>query len=163
MSDIRSLHRGIDRLFDDMFEMAPQQMDFNPAVDIEEQDEHYLMSMDLPGVSKDNVHIEVNDNQLMVWGERKEEREEEKKNRYFVERSYGRFQRTFALPTHIDPDRIEADFKDGVLRIAVPKSQTAQARTVKIGEQKTGGLLTRLFGKQGQEQQQQQGAKKAAS
>jgi len=112
-------------------------MGFTPAVDIEETDSHYLMSVDLPGVSKDDVKIDVIENQLTVSGERKFERKADEKNRHFVERSYGQFQRSFTLPAGIDADKIEADFRDGVLHIAVSKAEAVKPRQVKISESKT--------------------------
>jgi HSP20 family protein len=165
MKEISSLHRGLDRLFDDFFDLSPAQwqttmpeLGFKPAMDIEEHDDHFLLSMDLPGVKKEDIRLSVNDHQLTISGERKSEHVEDKKNRHFVERSYGKFERSFTLPSNIKYDDIEADFQDGVLKVAVPKSQTVQGKTVEIGKKKGGGYLSRLLSGKQEEQN-----KKAAS
>jgi HSP20 family protein len=165
MREISSLHRGLDRLFDDFFDLSPAQwqttmpeLSFNPAMDIEERDDHFLLSMDLPGVKKEDVRISLKDHQLTISGERKSEQVEDKKNRHWVERSYGKFERSFTLPSNIKGEDIEADFQDGVLKVALPKAQTSQGRTVEIGQKKGGGFLTRILGGKQEEQ-----SKKAAS
>jgi HSP20 family protein len=156
MRELSSLHRGVDRLFEEF--MAPMASSspgtlgdgfsaFNPACDVEETESHYLISFDLPGVSREDVRIELVDNQLVVSGERKEERAEGKRSRHFMERYYGSFKRTFALPSAVDPENIEADYRDGVLRIAIPKAATARPRQIRIGDGKqTSGLFGKLLG-----------------
>jgi HSP20 family protein len=133
--DLGSLHRGIDRWFEDFFEPLAQTAGttaFNPPVDIDETDSHYLLSFDLPGVTENDVKVEWNDGQLMISGERRTEKKDEKSRRV-VERSYGRFMRSFSLPSGIDANRIEADFRDGVLKVSVPKAEAARPKTIQIG------------------------------
>jgi HSP20 family protein len=168
MREISSLHRGIDRLFDDFFNLSPvsgqtpqslmREIGFSPAMDVEEREDHYLLSVDLPGVKKDDVKITLNNNQLTISGERNEEHVEDKKNKHWVERSYGRFERSLSLPSNVKFEDIEADFRDGVLKVAIPKAQTATERTVEIGGKKGGGFLTRMF----VSKQEEQTGKKAA-
>jgi len=153
MREISSLHRGIDRLFDDFFNLAPSQwpsgqwqatmpdLGFSPAMDVEDRDDHFLLSMDLPGVKKEDVRIELNDRVLTISGEKKGEHVEDKKNRHVVERSYGRFERSLTLPSNVRSDDVEADFQNGVLKVAIPKAQASTGRTVEIGGKKGGGLL----------------------
>lgn len=149
--EISQLQRNIDRMFEDMLspigerEGAGALSRFTPAVDVEETDSHFVLSMDLPGVKKGDINVEVVDNQLLVSGERKEEREEKKKNRYLVERSYGTFRRAFTLPTSVDSSKVEAQFEDGVLKIAIPKSEQAKPRQIRIGESKEGGFFSKLL------------------
>jgi HSP20 family protein len=139
--------------FEDLFEEAFRPLmaserrawDFTPACDVEETEGHYLLSFDIPGIRKDDVKIEVTDHQLIVSGEKREEQREEKRNRYFSERSWGRFQRSFTLPATVDTSRIEADYADGVLKIAVPKAESVKPRTVRIGEAKTGGFFQKFL------------------
>lgn len=132
------------RLFDEL--MAPitngglkdleRKYAFTPACNIEETGTHYLLTFDLPGVSKDQVKIEVSDSQLRVSGERKEEKKESSKSRHLYERFEGRFERVFGLPSSIDAEKIEGTYENGVLRIAIPKASAAKAREVKITEGK---------------------------
>jgi HSP20 family protein len=107
---------------------------FNVACDVEETGSHYLMSFDLPGISKEDVKIEVVDNKLTVSGERKSEKKDDKNNHYVTERHYGSFQRSFTLPSTIDASHVEASYKDGVLQIALPKAESAKPRQIKISE-----------------------------
>ncbi len=138
--------------FDDMFErvlrnpfslfdeMRPTQMTqqpqwFKPGYDVEETHEAYLLTVDLPGMKKEDVKIALNDNVLTLSGERKIERNEGK-GRY--ERSYGRFQQSFTLPGTVDVNRVEAHLEDGVLHIALPKSEMAKPRTIEVQTGKGG-------------------------
>ena len=124
------------QVFDEL--MEPERPSFNPAVDVDETDSHYLMSFDLPGISKDDVKIELLENQLTVSGEKTGAVRKDKHNRHLTERNYGSFQRVFTLPSNIEGTKVEASYKDGVLQIALPKAETAKARQVKISEGKTG-------------------------
>ncbi len=136
--DIGSLHRGIDRWFEET-------MSFNPPVDVEETEDQYILNFDLPGVAKEDVKIELHDNQIFVTGERKYSKDEEGKTRHFAERYHGTFQRSFGFPAKVDADKIEAAYKDGVLTVIVPKSEAAKPRSIQIGEGKS-GLFTKLLG-----------------
>jgi HSP20 family protein len=142
---LMELQRDIDRLFGDYLTPTTGalqgQMMFNPACDIEEREDHYVISMDVPGVSKDDIRIEMQGNQLMISGVRKEETRRDEKNLRRIERSYGTFQRVFTLPQGVDADKIEASCENGVLMLAVPKTAEAKARQIRIGESK--GLLGR--------------------
>ncbi len=122
---------------------------FNPACDVEETDQHYLMSFDLPGVSKEDVKIEVIDNILTITGERKTEKRNDKNNRHVSERYYGSFKRAFTLPSTIDAAHVEASYKDGVLQVAIPKAEAAKPHQIKISEGK-GGLFSKLIGQKNQ-------------
>lgn len=121
-------------------------MKFNPPCDVEESDLHYLVSFDLPGVSKEDLKIEVLENQLLVSGQRRSEKRESG-TRHLVERQYGEFQRIFNLPASVDSEKVEANFSDGVLRIAIPKAEVARPKQIRIGEEKS-GLFGRLLGKE---------------
>lgn len=109
---------------------------FSPPVDVEETDSHYLLSFDLPGVKKDDVKIEVRDNQLIVSGERKQERREKTKGRINEERVYGSFMRSFALPTNVDANKVDASYDNGVLQVQLPKTAVSQAKQIPIKESK---------------------------
>ena len=105
---------------------------WTPLTDVTEDKDNYTISLDIPGVSKENVKISYNNGQLTVSGERKQEKEEKEKNFYRVERSYGKFYRAFNLPQEIKEDNIEAQFKDGQLNITVPKAEKVKPKEIEI-------------------------------
>jgi len=140
-NDLNRVQRRINRIFDDFFtESYPalptsgfgQQEVFSPLSDIEETDNQYLLSVDLPGLKKEDVKIEVRDRQLIVSGERKSENREEAKGRVSTERWYGSFVRSFMLPDGINADKVEADFEDGVLKLKVPKTVSSTVKQIPI-------------------------------
>ncbi|OFZ02879.1 MAG: hypothetical protein A2070_14350 [Bdellovibrionales bacterium GWC1_52_8] len=137
--EISRLQRTLDRMFGDF--MSPYEQSFgedplvfSPPCNLEETDKHFLFSFDLPGVSKDNVKIEVKDNQLIVSGERQEEETREKSARHATERFYGSFQRIFSLPSAVDAEKVQANYKDGVLRVALPKAAESKSKPIQITE-----------------------------
>lgn len=106
---------------------------FLPACEISESESQYLMSVDLPGVKKDEIKIEVADNTLTISGERKAEKKEgDERNAQYIEKIYGKFTRTFTLPNTADADKIEATYEDGVLNLAIPKATTARTRKIEV-------------------------------
>ena len=96
---------------------------WTPAVDIHETDDGFVIKAELPGVSKDDVSIDVHQNTLTLRGQRKHEAEVKEDQYHRVERSYGSFQRSFVLPTMVDQEKVQATFKDGVLELHLPKSE----------------------------------------
>ena len=105
---------------------------FRPAVDLTETDQHYLVKADLPGMKKEDIRVSVENGILAIEGERKSEAETKEKNYHRVERSYGRFVRSFNLGSAVDDARINANYKDGVLEITVPKVEKAKAKTIDV-------------------------------
>lgn len=105
---------------------------WTPAMDVQETDAEFLIKADLPDVKKDDVKVEVLDGSLSVSGERRQEKEEQGKRFHRVERAYGRFERRLALPTAVDPKKIAAEFKDGVLQVHLPKSPTAKPQSIDV-------------------------------
>ncbi|HJU05181.1 MAG TPA: Hsp20/alpha crystallin family protein [Nitrospiraceae bacterium] len=103
-----------------------------PLVDIAEDDKEYLIKAELPEVKKEDVKLAVNDNVLTITGERKYEKEETNKKYHRVERAYGSFTRSFMLPEDADEGKVAADFKDGVLKVHVPKSEKAKPKSTEI-------------------------------
>ena len=106
--------------------------EWSPAVDIQETDKEYVVKADLPDVKKEDVKVEFDDGVLTVEGERKQEKEEKGKRYHKIERAYGKFVRRFALPTEVDPARVAAEFKDGVLNVHLPKSPNGKPRTIAV-------------------------------
>jgi len=143
---LEALHREIDRLFDGFandFWRAPfgrsaepfrrREMKLTvPAVDIAEKDNAYEITADLPGMDEKSVEVQLSNGNLTIKGEKKEEKEEKKKDFYLQERHYGSFERTFGVPEGVDADKIEANFKKGVLTISLPKKPEAQKPAKKI-------------------------------
>ena len=144
-----SLHREIDRLFDDfgmgfrwplgrsLFAAEPlsrRELTWPkmPAVDVVESEKGYEITADLPGMDEKNIEVKVIDGVLTMKGERQEEKEEKKTGYYLQERSLGSFQRSFEMPESVDADKIEASFKKGVLTVKLPKKADAQKSAKKI-------------------------------
>jgi HSP20 family protein len=103
-----------------------------PRVDIVEVNGTYELTADLPGLKKDDIKIEIHDNVLTLRGEKKLEEEKKNKNYRLCERSFGEFARTFTLPENVNKDGIEAEFRDGVLTIAIPKVEKAKPKQIEV-------------------------------
>jgi HSP20 family protein len=141
MRDLMRRNRGqselspLDRLFGDLLEPFGQQLTartWAPPVNIEETADAYEVTAELPGLRPEDVEITVEQNVLSISGERKWGDEAENKNFHRVERGYGRFLRTFALPRQVDGDRVQAKFQDGVLHVDIPKAEGAKPRRIQI-------------------------------
>jgi HSP20 family protein len=103
-----------------------------PSVDIIEDDKEWLVKADLPEVKKEDVKVNVENGVLTITGERKFEKEEKDKKYHRIERSYGNFLRSFTLPEGADGAKVTADFKDGVLKVHLPKNEKAKPKTVEV-------------------------------
>lgn len=103
-----------------------------PAMDVRENDEHYAITVELPGARKDDVHVELQEGMLTIRGEKSSEREEKKEQSRYVERCYGSFSRSMRLPADADADHLDASFKDGVLAITIPKTEEAKPHSIAI-------------------------------
>ncbi len=103
-----------------------------PLVDITEDEKEYLIKAELPEVKKDDVKVSVQDGILTISGERKSEKEEKNKKFHRVEWAYGSFSRSFTLPEDADADKVAGDFKDGVLKVHVPKSEKAKPKKIEV-------------------------------
>lgn len=106
--------------------------DWAPAIDIQETDNEYVVKADLPEMKKEDIKIQLQEGLLSIEGERKQEKEEKGKKFHRVERQYGQFVRRFALPTEVDGAKVQAEFKDGVLNVRLPKSASAKPRSIDI-------------------------------
>jgi HSP20 family protein len=106
--------------------------DWVPLVDIEETDKEYLLKIELPEVPKDAVKVGIEDGVLTIQGERKQEKEEKTKTIHRIERSYGKFLRTFTVPREVDEKKILAEFKDGLLKVHIPKTEVAKPKLVEV-------------------------------
>ena len=103
-----------------------------PAVDVAEREKQYEITAELPGLDENNIEVKVANGTLTIKGEKREEKEDKKKDYYLSERRYGSFRRSFSVPDGVDTDKIEANFKKGVLTVILPKSAEAQKQEKKI-------------------------------
>lgn len=131
-SDLESPFRLFENFFprlygEDLPEVTRQ---WTPAVDIAENEEALVFTAELPGFNRDDLNIAVEDGRLTLSGERKMERKSDEYHR--VERVYGRFERNFTLPTTVDPDKITANLKNGLLTIALPKREESKPRQIAV-------------------------------
>ena len=105
---------------------------FSPRVDVQESDNAYEISVELPGLEDKDVELTIVDGILTLKGEKSAEKEEKEGNYYRKERVYGRFERSFRLPDEVEADKVEANFKNGVLTVGLPKSEEAKSVVRKI-------------------------------
>ena len=131
--------REIDRVFDAFFGQTDQARRWVPPMDLVEADDHFVLKADLPGLSEDDVAIEVQDSVLTISGSREAEHERKEKGWYRLERSYGTFSRSLTLPEGIDADRVEANFDRGVLEVRIPKPEERKPRRISIGNAHANG------------------------
>jgi|SRR5580765_1008042 HSP20 family protein len=106
--------------------------DWAPAVDIQETAQEYLIKAELPEMKKEDVQVNVLEGVLTIEGERSQEKEEKGKKFHKVERSYGKFVRQFALPAEVDAAKVQAEYKDGVLSVHLPKTAVAKPTAVSV-------------------------------
>jgi len=136
MNEPRTLRDEMDRLFDDFFGMTPARTErgavWSPVVNVRENDNNFYIEAELPGMKKEDIDLEIEQNSLCIKGERKFEKNEEGENYHFVERSYGSFYRSFSLPSNVDAESISAEYKDGVLQVTVPKKEEVKPKKVAI-------------------------------
>ena len=105
---------------------------WTPAVDVAENENEVQVKVELPGVSKDDVKITMQENILTIRGEKKQDKETKNTEYHRVERSYGSFQRSFTLPTSVKHDKIEASYNDGVLTVTLPKAEEAKPKQIEV-------------------------------
>jgi HSP20 family protein len=103
-----------------------------PLVDITEDPKEYLIKAEIPGVKKEEIKIGVQNDVLVISGERKYEKEEKDKKYHRIERAYGSFSRSFTIPEDADPEKVSAEFKEGVLQVRLPKSDRAKPKSIAV-------------------------------
>ena len=106
--------------------------EWSPSVDISEDDKEYLIKADLPEVKKEDVKLSVQDDVMTISGERKYEKEEKGKKYHRIERAYGSFMRSFTLPEDADGSKVSAEYKEGVLKVHLPKSEKAKPKSIEV-------------------------------
>jgi len=129
---LEGIRQEMDRLLDRLSEMVPFiGQEFVPCVDVIDAEKEIIVQAEIPGIDPKELNISLNGRMLTIKGEKKSEYEEKKENYYRMERKYGVFSRTIELPADVDPDKVEATYKDGVLKIRLPKMETGKKISVK--------------------------------
>jgi HSP20 family protein len=132
-----SLLPGSDRL-DSFFDnwnlpaLFDEDNKWMPAFDIAEKEEEYLITAELPGMDMKDIDITFTEGLLTVKGEKKQEKEDKNKDYHRIERCYGSFQRTFRVPEKVETNKIEASYKDGILKLILPKAEESRAKRIKV-------------------------------
>ncbi len=132
------LQKHVNDLFDNFFSGSGFGIEplmgrtFTPKVDVVETDEAIMVKAELPGMDEKEIDVSVNDDSLVLKGEKKEEKEEKKGGFHRVERSYGSFYRRIAIPAEVDAEKVEASYKNGVLTVNLPKTGTGTTKKIKL-------------------------------
>jgi HSP20 family protein len=138
--DLSILQERMNRVFEDAAvrgwksDEPSATTSWSPAVDIYETDSEIMVQAELPGVDRKDIALQLENNVLTLKGDRRFEKETNQENYHRIERSYGGFSRAFTIPTIVDEDKIRADYRDGILKIALPKKEQVKAKQIKIGE-----------------------------
>ena len=134
---LRPFYRDSDKFFNE-FGWGQEQTEeldeasWAPKVDIYETKDNYVLNAELPGLTKEDISIDLNDNTLTLKGERKFEEKVEKDNYVRVERSYGSFARSFVLSDNVNAEAVTANYKDGMLEVTLPKKEEAKPKEIKV-------------------------------
>lgn len=136
----RTLRSEMDRLFDDFFGLQPARREngaaalWSPSVDVSETPDNFIVRAELPGMQREDIDLEVENNVLVIRGERKFEKQSDSESFHFTERSYGSFFRSFTLPKNVDSESITAEYKDGMLTVTLPKREEVKPKKVEISQ-----------------------------
>lgn len=133
--ELEDMNHRFNRLFGRSLESPKDTMlafDWAPTVDITETETEFQIKAELPDVKREDVKVSVDKGILRLEGERRQEKEDKTKKYHRVERSYGTFLRTFVLPDNVDDTKVRAEFKDGILHVALPKAEKAKPKAVEI-------------------------------
>jgi len=136
--NMTTLQDRINRVFDEAvtrtkdYDDDVSKCDWRPLVDIFDSEKAIIINAELPGVTKENITLDIKENILTLKGERKSGAEVQKENYYRMERCFGTFERSFTLPASVDPGKIKANFKDGVLTIEIPKPDEKKPKQISI-------------------------------
>ncbi|MTJ08279.1 MULTISPECIES: Hsp20/alpha crystallin family protein [unclassified Anabaena] len=134
-SEMGVLRRQMDRLFEQLLPTNGDQREgitFIPAAEISEADGNLNLKVEIPGLDAKDINLEVTPESVFISGERKSETKTEEEGTTRSEFRYGRFERVIALPTVVENDKVEADYKDGILRLTIPKAEEGRHKAVKI-------------------------------
>jgi HSP20 family protein len=135
--ELERMRREMDHLWDSFFEERPtrkieQLGEWGPSLDLSETKNDLIVKAEVPGMDPKDIAISLSNDVLTIRGEKKQEKEEKEENYHFIERSYGSFSRSIRLPREVQGDKINAFYKNGVLRVTLPKSEEAKKKEIKI-------------------------------
>lgn len=127
----------MNRMFDEFPGCVPARLEeeegvWSPSVDISEDNNSITINAEIPGMSKDDIKVNIQDNTITLKGEKRQEKEEGNANCHRVERSYGAFMRSFTLPTPVQSDKVKASYKNGILKIVLPKTEEVKPKEIPI-------------------------------
>ncbi len=134
--ELSSLRREMDRLWENFFVERPLgkiwEREWAPSLDMSETKDNFVVKAEVPGIDAKHIDISLTGDVLTIRGEKSQEKEEKEEDYHLVERSYGSFSRSVRLPAEVESNKIKASYKNGILRITLPKSEKAKAKEVKI-------------------------------
>jgi HSP20 family protein len=135
-SPFREIQQQMDRLMEEfstwpVTELQPSGI-ISPRCNMSEDAGHFYLNVEMPGISKDQIKVELNNNILSISAERKEEKKREDEKQYYAEFSFGSFFRSMTLPTPVDEKKIDASFENGILHLTVPKAEGAKAKQIAV-------------------------------
>lgn len=136
-AEMADLRKETDQIFGEFFGRTPFRMAateamWSPLVDIHETKDSFQLIAELPGVKQEDIQVSIEGDTLTLKGERKSEVEVKEDQYHRIERSYGRFERSIVLPSVVDPNRVKATYRDGVLEIQLPKKEEAKPKEIKV-------------------------------
>ena len=136
-TEMADLRREMDHIFGEFFGRTPSKMAeteaiWSPLVDIHETRDSFQLMVEVPGVKQEDIHVAIEGDTLILKGDRKRETEVKEDQYHRVERSYGHFERSILLPSVVDPERVKATYRDGVLEIQLPKKEEAKPKAIKV-------------------------------
>jgi len=136
-AEMADVQNWFDRAFGEFFgrtplDMASAESAWSPLVDVHETKDHFLVKAELPGLKQEEIEVSIVEDTLTLKGERKRETEVKENEYHRIERSYGVFQRSIALPAGVDVNAVKASYKDGVLEIQLPKKEEVKPKTIKV-------------------------------
>jgi HSP20 family protein len=135
-TELSTFRREMDRLWDSFFGERPLariwEREWTPSLDVSETKDNFVVKAEVPGIDAKDINISLTGDVLTVKGEKKQEREEKEEDYHLVERSYGAFSRSVRLLAEVESGKIEASYKNGILKITLPKSEKVKAKEVKI-------------------------------
>lgn len=135
LGELDRMRREMDRIWDNITrDRYPStfEQDWVPSLDLSDTGDSLVVELEVPGMDSKDIDISITGNVLTVSGEKKRKREEKEHNYHLVERSYGKFVRSVRLPSTVDPDRVEASYKDGILTITMDKVEQAKTKKIEV-------------------------------
>lgn len=138
---VHALRKNMEQIFEDFFQntqsmgLFPSPLmksEFIPQIDVVESEKEIQVNVELPGMTEKDIEVNLEKNALSIKGQKKQEEEQKGNNYHYVERRYGSFYRSIPLPVDVDPEKIEANFKNGILKITLPKAKKEEAKKISI-------------------------------